>query len=480
MNHKQIKTLAYLFIIALLTGIGLFSCKNKSMEGMLVVTRIPANNFDHINAINFSNLPKAELIAVHQEEEEAKITHLTSDFYSACSPHLSYDAKELLFLGQKSPNDSWQVWEMNLKKKNYRQLTDFKESCYSPYYLPGERFVFSKDISDTLTGPSRMLFTMNLDGTNLQQITFHPHNDYVQTILSDGRILMLSQQIYPEKGEIKTLALRPNGTKAEIFYPGNEGHNRGFRFCETSNGIIYFIEQDAGDLNKMNLISIHQNRPLHSKVNCSDNIEGNFYSLYPKSENELIVSYRPSDNQNIGIYIFSTDKKTVKEYLISDSEYHYLDPVLVKAYKRPKNLPNELKEEFPSGLIMCQNINLTAQADSSSENFQKATKIEILGTDKSLGIVSVQEDGSFFLKVKADVPFRIQTLDENNEVVIEPSDWIWVRPFERRGCVGCHEDHELAPENVVPMAVNHSPVPIPADSLNLELNKKIFELGDMH
>lgn len=477
MNHKLPKTITYLFIVAILTGIGLVSCKDKSIEGMLVVTRIPADSYDEAT---FPNLSGAELIAVHPEKEGAKTINFTPDFYSACSPHLSYDAKELLFLGQKNQDDLWQVWEMNLKNKNYRQLTDFEESCYTPYYLPGEQFVFSKDITDTLTGPSRMLFTMNLDGTNLQQITFHPHYDYVQTILRDGRILMLSQQVYPGQGKIKTLAMRPNGTKAEIFYPGNEADNRGFRFCETSTGIIYFTEQDTGKLNKRNLVSIHQNRPLHSKVNYSENIEGNFYSLFPKSEDELIVSYRPSDNQTIGLYRFSTDKRTIEKTLFSDSEYHYLEPVLVEPYQRPRNLPNELKEEFPSGLIMCQNINLTAQVDSSMENLQKVTKIEILGTDNSLGIVPVEADGSFFVKITANLPFRLQTLDENNELVNEPSDWIWVRPFERRGCVGCHEDHELSPKNIVPMAVNQWPVLIPADSLNLELNRKTFELGDMH
>ena len=41
----------------------------------------------------------------------------------------------------------------------------------------------------------------------------------------------------------------------------------------------------------------------------------------------------------------------------------------------------------------------------------KASRIEIVGIDSSLGIVDVEEDGSFYLKIIADKPFRIQTVD---------------------------------------------------------------------
>lgn len=480
MNHILSKSIINLFIVAILTGSSLVSCNDKSMDGMLVVTKLPSDDFSINEKTVFLNLPGAELIAVAPENADEKARNLTPDFYSACSPHLSFDAKKILFLGQKNQNDPWQVWEMNLKNKSVRKLTNFDESCYTPYYLPGEQFVFSKDISDSLTGTSRMLFTMNLDGTNLQQITYHPHYDYVQTILRDGRILMFSQQIFPEQGKIKTLAMRPNGTKAEIFYPGHEMNNRGLRFYETGSGIIYFTEQDTENRNKRNLVSIHQNRPLHSRINYSENIEGDFYSVFPQPDEKLIVSYRPSDRKTIGLYSFSSDQKTIEKSLLSDSDYHYLDPVLVKPYQRPKNLPNELKYNFPTGLILCQDINLTAQTDTGKQKLSKATKIEILGTAQSLGIVPAEDDGSFFVKIAADLPFRIQTLNENNEVVNEPSDWIWIRPFERRGCVGCHEDHELAPENFVPMAVNQWPVLVPADSVNSEINRKTFDLGEMH
>jgi hypothetical protein len=105
---------------------------------------------------------------------------------------------------------------------------------------------------------------------------------------------------------------------------------------------------------------------------------------------------------------------------------------------------------------------------------RKAVKVELLGIDTTYGTVRVMEDGSFYLKVMADIPFRIRTLDEKNNVISDPCSWLWLRPNERRGCIGCHEDPELVPENRVALAVTKSPVIIPVHITGI--NEKIVDL----
>ena len=413
---------------------------------------------------------------VRPTDNNSKPEVLTSGFYSACSPHVSYDGTHILFSGQKEKNDPWHVWEMNLKKKTVRQVTHCKESCYTPYYLPGNRLVFTREMPDTGTGKFLTLFTMNLDGTGLQQITFHPNNDFITTILKDGRILMRSEQIYPEKRPAKYLAMRPNGTKIELFYKGAPGTRPGIRVHEMNDGMIWFTEQNAGNPKKEDIVKIRYNRSLHSEVHCTANIPGDFYSVLPADSGDLFVSFRKPGDPSFGLFTFSTARRKIEKTLLADHQYHYLDPVCVQPYKKPRNLPNELMLSYPTGLLMSQNINLTEDSIPGS----KATRIEVLGMDHSLGIIRVSQDGSFFLKIPADMPFRIQTLDEKKNVVLGPSDWLWLRPFERRGCIGCHEDPELAPENVVPMAVNHFPVILPLDSTQMLKRSETFKLGDFH
>jgi hypothetical protein len=70
-----------------------------------------------------------------------------------------------------------------------------------------------------------------------------------------------------------------------------------------------------------------------------------------------------------------------------------------------------------------------------------------------LGEVPVETDGSFFVKLPADVPFFIQTLDQNGMALQTQRGWIWVRRGTSRGCIGCHENKELAPENRATLAL---------------------------
>ncbi|MCK5134952.1 MAG: hypothetical protein KAR19_04130 [Bacteroidales bacterium] len=464
MSLRQAIFLAGTIIAVGLTSIVPISCNSRSMEGMVVFTRVPIDNFDFQEDI-IHNFPGAQIVAVNPDKPEGSEVILTTDFYSACSPEISYDAKQMLFVAQRNEHEPWQVWEMDLKNGTSKQITDFGESCSGPAYLPAGRLVFSRQIPGRGAEPVYALFTMNLDGSNISRITFQPHNDYPAGILRDGRILMFSKQLYPKAGDIMYLAMRPNGTKAELFYKGVHNSILHSQAYETMDGLVYFIEWEQGRGEKGEIVSVYQNRPLFSKVNYTSEFPGSFYALFPMPSGELLVSYRPSETDPVALYSFSVQEKSLGESIYNHTEYHVLEPVLVEAYSRPRNLPDEVDDKQSTGLLLCQNINVTATPFGSELNpLLKATRVELLGIDKSLGIVPVEEDGSVYLKVIADTPVRFQTLDEDGRIVYGPSAWIWLRPFERRGCVGCHEDPELSPENFVPLSVKKQPVSIPVES----------------
>ena len=165
-------------------------------------------------------------------------------------------------------------------------------------------------------------------------------------------------------------------------------------------------------------------------------------------------------------------QKKLLASLYKNPEYHAMEPVMVAKHARPRNLPSEVEEDKTTGLLFCQDINVSALLpENNMSSSVKAGKIQVLGIGKKLGEVQVEEDGSFYLKIIADTPVQLQTIDENGELVNGPSAWIWLRPNERRGCVGCHEDHELVPENKVPLSVKKPPVYIPAELSEIIENK---------
>ena len=71
----------------------------------------------------------------------------------------------------------------------------------------------------------------------------------------------------------------------------------------------------------------------------------------------------------------------------------------------------------------------------------------------------MEEDGSFNVEVPADIPIEIQLLDENG-MALRSCGWIWVKNNEPRGCIGCHEDQELTPENRMVDAVKRPSIPL--------------------
>ena len=128
-------------------------------------------------------------------------------------------------------------------------------------------------------------------------------------------------------------------------------------------------------------------------------------------------------------------------------------------------MPSEVNPRIITGQLFCQDINYpdnqAGNKPAADREVPRAVNILVSGVDGPLGVARVEEDGSFFLKVVANTPFQFSTLDEEGETVNGPSGWIWIRPGERRGCVGCHEDPETVPENRVPLAVKKPPVEIP-------------------
>jgi hypothetical protein len=83
-----------------------------------------------------------------------------------------------------------------------------------------------------------------------------------------------------------------------------------------------------------------------------------------------------------------------------------------------------------------------------------------------LGEIDIEQDGSFNIEIPANTPIELQTLDADG-IALRSCGWIWAKNHEPRGCIGCHEDGELTPENVLVKAVTN-----PSVKLNLPVEQR--------
>jgi hypothetical protein len=258
------------------------------------------------------------------------------------------------------------------------------------------------------------------------------------------------------------MALRPDGTKAELFYdvPANmESLSRGW---ETGNGKILFVESCEKGLGEGTIVSVNYNRPLHSRVDITSPVMGDFKSVFPMKSGKLLVVCKPEQKESYSLYEFDPENMTLGNKFFESSEGVILEAVEVSIRERPRKLPSEVDMGVKTGLVLCQNINVTGMnSPETGFSLPLADRIEVIGVDSSLGFVEVEEDGSVYLKVSADMPFRIRTLDSKGKTVNGPGGWYWLRPNERRGCVGCHEDNEMVPANRYAVAVSKDPISVP-------------------
>jgi len=466
-------------VFSLLMAIGfaslfLSSCSEKSMDGTIIFTRSSerSKNLNQDPADSWKYVPQTQIVALNPENPEKSLKVLTKEYYSARAPQISFDGKFMLFAAQLKNSDPWQIWEINLGDLKTRQITSSKENCTDPAYLPGGRIVFSIYTPKDSLKSGHSLFTCSIDGSNLKRITFNPHTYLASSVLNDGRILTIDKQIFPEEKDQIYTVLRPDGTKAEIFYRGVRGSILSTSGFETSNESIVFIESANANSGKCDLISIDYYRPLHSRLNLTSEIGGDFRAVRPMHSGKLLVSYRKSETDRYALYEFDPQNKTLGKALYNNQEYDALEAVEAGHHDIPKKLPSEVDMGVKTGLLMCQDINILNSPSAGVTSSQKSSGIRIIGIDSTLGTVQVEEDGSFYLKVMADKPFKIQTIDKEGHVLAEPCGWIWIRPNERRGCVGCHEDPEMVPDNRVPLAVKRSPVTIPMH-INKVVEKKV-------
>lgn len=437
----------------------LTSCNNASMQGHIIITAV--NNKERV--LEFKSptytgfLKSAKLLAIDPESETTSALLLTKDFYSACSPDISFDARKMVFAGQKSDSDTWQIYEMDLSSLRYKQLTNATENCTDPLYLPGEKIAFSKASGHDSVFKGHSLMVMQADGSQPQQITFSPGSYFGSTLLHDGRIITLNRQAGSETEKRNLMVMRPDGTKETLFYQSREFDELIATGRETVDGQILLLEKSKEG--KDNLFTVSYNNPMNSKKHINGGLSGEILGLSPLTNENLLICYKASENDNYGLYELDYRNSGGVQAVYTDSHYQMLDAVAVELRNRPKKIPSEVKMEEETALLLCQDINFMGfHSDSIISEDERAVKIELLGAQSSLGVVDVESDGSVYLKIKADMPFQIQTLDKSGNIVNGPSSWINLRPNERRACVGCHQGNEMVPENRQPLSVLKPPV----------------------
>jgi hypothetical protein len=186
---------------------------------------------------------------------------------------------------------------------------------------------------------------------------------------------------------------------------------------------------------------------------------GLFHSPTPLPDGALLASYRHAAPDSVfGVYRLDPTSGRRLEKVFGQPGWHSIDAQVLAARPPLKGRANWLKPGSTTGVFYCLNAYQTAPGPGGDRTVAPPGAIRhvrvIEGHPRRiLGVAPVEPDGSFHVRVPAETPITFQLLDEDYVALHTQRAWTWVMGNESRGCIGCHEDRELAPPNRLVTAI---------------------------
>jgi hypothetical protein len=442
----------------------------------LVAVRAPLGTADEVFA-------GCELVRI---DADGKTTVLTPEFAAAKDPSVAFDGHTILFAGRRASSDPWQIWRIGSDGSNPTRIIADGGNATAPLHVgslfhldderPTERFVYLSDTHgwvDPFTGKKAIaLYAADLDGGNPWRISFNLGSDMAPDVLANGRLVFPSRRA---DGRVALMAVNNDGTDLMAYADAHTGPAHQNTVAVGPNHIYLVATDSPGPLGGGALVQVSQRRPLRSRSVLAPESDGWYHSPRPLVGGGLVVSFLPRDGSG-GYRLVRVDPETGKRIgreIVADG-LHLIDAQELTSRPRVRGRSSVVKMAADTGVFFCISSHLSDRP-GVGEAARAATRLRVIegvppapGSTPSsppqqrvLGELPIEGDGSFHIEVPASTPIAFALLDAEGRVVARQEDWVWVMPREWRGCIGCHEDREMVPPNVLAEAVVQPAVRLP-------------------
>jgi formylglycine-generating enzyme required for sulfatase activity len=408
---------------------------------------------------------------------------------------LHFDADRMLF---SMPTDKdWQVFEVKLDGTGLRQISpDIKDGIgnYDACYLPNGDYLFTSTLPMVSVpcvaggAPAANLVRLSKDGS-VRQLCFDQEHNWCPRVLADGTILYQRWE-YTDTPHANTrllMTMNPDGTNQRSFYGSNSYWPSAFFYATPVPGsatkVAGISSGHHGDarLGELYLLDAGKGRTEDSGVVCQIpskpttpsgqgkiydhmvNVWPRFLHPQPLSEKYILTACQPSPRHAWGVYLVD-----VFDNLLLLKELPGLavtEPIPVIKRPAPPVIPDKVDPARKDAIVYLQDIYEGPGLNGIPRGTVKALRLfsytfsynnvgglyGVLGQDgpwdlhRPLGTVPVYADGSAKFKVPANTPISIQPLDADGQALALMRSWLTAMPGEVLSCVGCHENHDSAP-----------------------------------
>jgi len=402
---------------------------------------------------------------------------------------------------------------------------------YDSCYLPDGRILYTSTAPCVAVpcvrggSPVATLFIMNADGTNMRQLCFDQEHSWYPTVMANGRILYARWEYadLPHANSRMLFTMNPDGTNQRAFYGSNSFWPNSIFYARPIPGhptkVVGVISGHHGPRRVGEMILFDTALGTQEADGVVQRIPGygqkvepliqdrltngswpKFLQPYPLSDKYFLVSMQPRGGHR-GIYLVDVFDNML---LIAEQPgVAMLEPVPFRKTPTPPIVPDKVDLTRKDAVVFISDVyygpGLKGIPRGEVKNLRLYTYTfgypgvgglyGSIGMDgpwdmrRTLGTVPVEADGSAVFRVPANTPIAVQPLDSEGKAMQIMRSWFTAMPGEVLSCTGCHENPNDAPPPGVTIASRKGPskiTPWRGPARNYEFQRELQPVLDKY
>jgi formylglycine-generating enzyme required for sulfatase activity len=422
---------------------------------------------------------------------------------------LAFDGSRMLFSMPGGDNGRWHIWEIATKgKPKASRITRFSDpdvDAYDGAYLPDGGIVFMS--SATYQGVPCVggsdfvanLYRMEGDGSKVRRLCYDQEMNWSPMVMNDGRVLYTRWEYTDAAHYFSRLlfSMNPDGTGQQSVYGSNSYWPNSIFYARQVPGapskIIGVVSGHHGEKRMGELVlfdlakgraeadGVVQRIPGRGKKVepvIKDALVANVYPRFlhphPLNEKYFLVSCQPNAKAPWGIYLADVFDNLVP--ICEMPEFAMLEPTPLKATTPPPVIPERVNPDETEATVLLSDVYSGPGLAGIPRGSVKRLRVfsyhftprkmgghDAMGIQSGwevkriLGTVPVESDGSACFKIPANTPVALQPLDADGRALQLMRSWFTAQRGEVLSCTGCHESQNSAPPTRGSLAAKRAP-----------------------
>ena len=428
---------------------------------------------------------------------------------------MSYDGQTVYFAMATPDDPFYHLYSIPVVGGPPKQLTSGAFHDCDPEPLPGGGLIFSSTRLGTReeyhSYQTTCLMTLSADGATIRPFSYHIVHDRMPRMTSAGDVVCVRQDNFLCNSKITTNIefLRRNGQGAFVLLgqerggcgydpvQDSEGPPRGIGLLSNAElnykrtGFMFGCPTPLPD-GRVVCLRSRFGHGVNHKIDLAlsgDSSEGRtietsvpLHDIAALPDGRLLGA--TLDRKGLGVVDLPSGTVTV---MYANTDIH--SPVYAGPRPEPMPWPAEppaRDSAAATGFFFCHSVFATHEKNADLQRIRgvrvyKAVPFTMtscsyitradspsgphIGTEAvELGTVPLTAEGGFQIEVPADTPLAFQAVDGEGRAVISELSWVYVRPGERRSCVGCHAPRTGSPPPSASVAALNRPLKMDAET----------------